>query len=146
MNISPKANQLIYLASPYSHIDHQVEISRYKIAARVSAAILSSGYNVYSPICHSHPIHIYGGLSGKWEQWQQLNKHMMMLSNELWIASIDGWKTSTGVRAEIEFFRGLGRDILLIGMNAHGGQFDNFTMHESCLWWQARYLQEDDLI
>ena len=47
---------MIYLASPYTHDDPNVERERYESVCTVCAKFARLGKHVYSPIAHWHPI------------------------------------------------------------------------------------------
>lgn len=48
-----------YLATPYSKFEGGLEAA-FRAAAEVAAKLVRQGESVYSPICHTHPIAIYG--------------------------------------------------------------------------------------
>jgi hypothetical protein len=69
------------------------------------------GWNVFSPITHSHPLALCG-LKGSWEFWQKIDVEYLILSERVVVLCLDGWKESTGVTAELEIARQLGIEIL----------------------------------
>jgi hypothetical protein len=53
-------DDLVYLASPYTHADKAVMEDRFRAACRYAACLMRRGINVFSPIAHSHPIAQFG--------------------------------------------------------------------------------------
>lgn len=91
----------IYLASPYTHCDASVRAKRFEAACRAAAALMRSGRIVFSPIAHGHPICEHG-VPSDWTQWQELDRHMLRHCDELVVLTLDGWRESCGVQAEID--------------------------------------------
>lgn len=109
---------LIYLASPYSHINSEVRHARYEAVLKMTAKmILKWGLIVYSPIAHNHHIalmHEERNESYAFSFWEKFDKKMISRCDELWIYTIDGWKESKGIKAEQEFALSLGMKIRLV--------------------------------
>ena len=61
-----------------------------------------------SPIVHSHHLHTECGLGGDWETWAALDHALIDACSEVVVLLIDGWKTSAGVAAEVEYARSIG--------------------------------------
>jgi nucleoside 2-deoxyribosyltransferase len=111
---------VIYLASPYSHADPAVREARYQAACRTTAALLRAGLVVFSPIVHSHPLVAFALPTG-WDFWERIDRAYLARCDELVVLMLDGWKESTGVRAEIALARGLGKPVRFLGVDeAHG--------------------------
>jgi len=95
----------IYLAIPYTGMQE----SSYRQANVASVAVLNEGYNVFSPITHSHPLAQLEGLNvpHTWEYWSQIDYQFLDWADEMWVVvPEEGMKTvldSTGVNAEIEY-------------------------------------------
>jgi len=89
------------LACPYSHPSAEVKQQRFEIANKVAAKLMREGYNVFSPISHTHSIAIVGGLPEDWEFWEKYDRMFLGMTSELWVIRIDGWYESKGVRAEM---------------------------------------------
>lgn len=92
---------MIYLASPYSHESKIVREYRFKMAAYCAAWLVQQDNVVFSPICHSHPMAVEGGLSGTWEFWQQYDLAFLEFATEMVVVTLDGWYESKGVMAEM---------------------------------------------
>lgn len=104
MGTTPRPDGLAYLATPYSKYRlglHQAFID----AAALAAKLLTAGVKVYSPIAHTHPLAIYGGLDPlDHEIWLPFDQAMMAASDCLIVAQMEGWRESRGVAHEIAFF------------------------------------------
>lgn len=103
--------ELIYLASPYSHHDPLVVEARFEAVCREASRLMGEGYLIYSPIAHTHPIAIRGGLPTDWEFWRDYDEAIISRCTELWVLTLDGWDTSRGVSAELQIADALGLPI-----------------------------------
>lgn len=93
---------LCYLATPYSKLEL---VKAFEDAARIAAALLSSGMKVYSPIAHTHPLAIYGHLDPLDHSiWLPFDEAMMRVCDALIVAHMSGWDESVGIAHEIAFF------------------------------------------
>jgi hypothetical protein len=93
---------LIYLASPYSHLDPAIKQARVIAVARVAGELINQGYLVFSPVAHGETIVLNNpGFGDDWQRWQLVSRGMIAKCDEVWIAMIDGWNESMGVRSEI---------------------------------------------
>ena len=54
--------ELIYIASPYSHESQNVMRDRFHAVCEYAGRMMQAGKVVYSPIAHSHPIAMRVGL------------------------------------------------------------------------------------
>lgn len=104
----------IYLACPYSHQDPKVREHRFNTSCNVSASLLKEGHVVISPISMSHPIAISNDLPLTFEFWQKQNHEFIRWCEEVYVLTIDGWKTSNGIKDEIEFATEIGRKVRYI--------------------------------
>jgi len=95
----------VYLAIPYSQIDKD---SSYRQANEATCLIINDGYNVFSPITHSHPLtKCKAELRGDWEFWQHIDYQFLDWSDEMWVLIPEEGKEpvlkSIGVNAEIKY-------------------------------------------
>lgn len=95
---------LIYLASPYSHEDSEVRELRFRAVCYAASILIQRGYQVFSPIAHSHPIARCLGPDCELDLnlWLELDKRMLAACDELVVLTLDGWLSSKGIAAEIE--------------------------------------------
>jgi len=96
---------LVYLATPYSKYELGIEAA-FKDACKLTADLQKVGLYVFSPIAHSHPIAVHGGLDPlDYRIWAPWNEKFMLSSSCLLVGKLAGWSQSVGVWAEIDFFR-----------------------------------------
>lgn len=110
MNDFYENDRVAYLASPYSHPNSDVKEKRLHIVNKVVCELVRSGKMVYSPLTHNTTIDRFG-ISGGWELWGPFDRVMLSRCNYLLVLKQDGWETSKGVLAEIQYARELGMEI-----------------------------------
>jgi hypothetical protein len=105
--------RLSYLACPYTHKDHAVMVDRFQKANKASARYMANGEYIYSPISHTHPIAeaAEGTLPRHWDFWEGYDRTMISCCDRLLVLTIDGWKESKGVQAEIKIAEEMGLPI-----------------------------------
>lgn len=104
-------NGYFYLASPYSDPDPKTREARFLAVCRAAAWLMETGIHVYCPIAHSHPI-AEAGLDWDGDKWVEYDKIFMDKADGLIVFMLDGWRDSSGVRAEIAIFTQSGKPIL----------------------------------
>lgn len=96
---------LYYLATPYSKYPKGLEHA-FRDAARLTARLLVEGLKVYSPIAHTHPIAIHGGLDPlAHDVWLPFDEAIMAKADALLVAHMEGWNDSFGIAHEIGVFK-----------------------------------------
>ncbi len=105
---------MIYLASPYSHEDKEIRVERHHAVCEEMVAMISRGVHVFSPIAHSHYTATAFDLPSDWEYWSLIDRAFIQLSTEVYVLKLDGWESSRGVQAEIEYARKLGKPITFL--------------------------------
>jgi nucleoside 2-deoxyribosyltransferase len=108
---------MIYLASPYSHPDATVRDARFQAVCRAAAALIRAGQHVFSPIAHSHAIATYG-LPTDWAYWESAARAHLETSDEVVVLTLDGWRESIGVAAEIAIAAELGKPVRYLAPEA----------------------------
>jgi hypothetical protein len=93
--------ELIYLASPYTHRDPDVQERRFRAACQHAAHMLRAGRQVFSPIVHGHPICRHG-LPGDWIFWEPFCRTVLERCDRFVILKLPGWETSAGIANETE--------------------------------------------
>lgn len=102
---------LAYLATPYTKYPHGPHIA-FRHACKIAARLVQSGVNVYSPIAHTHPIAVHGGLDIlDLTIWLPFDELMMSRCDTLIVAHMEGWQESKGIAHEIKFFLDAGKPI-----------------------------------
>lgn len=105
---------LVYCASPYTRYKDGIDCA-FKDVSALAARLLRLGVSVYSPIAHTHPIAIYGGLDPlDHKLWLPFDEAMMRACSALVVAQMDGWRESFGVLHEIKFFAGQRKPIFYL--------------------------------
>lgn len=104
---------MIYLASPFWHVDPLVRKTRVLLAAQETVKYMRQGIHIFSPIVYSgigltdyrEPV---GPLPNEHDFWLSFDLDMMRRCEALWILCIEGWKESRGVRQEEQAAMALG--------------------------------------
>ena len=94
--------KLVYLAVPYSDPDPSVRERRFQAANEAAGILMRAGLYVYSPISHSHPIAIAGGLPLDWDYREGYDREILSHCGALVVLEIAGWRESTGVTGELK--------------------------------------------
>lgn len=108
---------MIYLASPYTHPDPAVRETRFQAACRQAAEMFRCGIPVFSPIAYSHAIAAHD-LPLEWDFWARFDRAFLEVCAEVWVLTLDGWRESRGVQAEIELAHELGKPVVLVEPDA----------------------------
>lgn len=117
---------LTYLACPYSHEDPKIMTMRFVIVTYAGAKLMGKNprLNIFSPITHSHPLH-KAGMNADWKTWKRIDTEYLRLSKQLYVLTLEGWKESVGVTAEIKIAQQLGIPIYYLDPQTFG-----MTIHE----------------
>ena len=99
---SSERSKLVYLAAPYSHPDPKTREDRFREINKVASMLMKRGVFIYSPISHSHPIAVAGGLPTGWEFWNQYDEIMLSACGLMIVLMMPGWQESVGVSNEIK--------------------------------------------
>lgn len=103
---------MIYLASPYTHADPDVQTARFFAACEAAAQIAAAGFAVFSPIAHSVPLCTYGAPDSA-DYWQGLDDAIMRGACDcVVVLCLDGWTLSRGVSHEVALAYGLGLPVV----------------------------------
>ncbi len=63
VSITPRLEDVYYFAHPYTVRDAdgnfvpEAEEANFQLCCQRSARLIEAGFNIYAPICHTHPIH-----------------------------------------------------------------------------------------
>lgn len=117
-NVPPKSDMvaddgqdLVYLATPYTHKNPEVRAERFRVVNRVAAEMMAGGTHVFSPISHTHEMSVQHELPHDWQYWQNNCRVMVSRCDRLVVLMQDGWRESVGVRAEIELAHSQGMPV-----------------------------------
>lgn len=101
-----------YLATPYSKYADGIEAA-FVEAAKQTALLIRAGVRVYSPICHTHPAAIHGGIDPLDHGiWLPADEPFVRAARGLLVCKLTGWKDSYGVSVEIRAFRKAGKPVI----------------------------------
>jgi len=114
VEMSRRPSSLVYLASPYTHIQPEVMEARYQAALEKTAQLTRQGAAVFSPIVHSHPMGLAFNLPQDWSFWERVDRAFIAQCSELLVLCLPGWEQSTGVRAEIAIAHQLGIPVRML--------------------------------
>jgi len=95
--------ELIYLASPYTHKDLNIQEERYQKVLVCAADLIQSGFYIYSPIIHNHHIAKIANLPIGFNYWKAFDLFMLQKCDGLLIYCLPGWQKSVGIKGEIEY-------------------------------------------
>lgn len=102
---------LIYLATPYSKYPEGLEIA-FRRASALAARLMLRGLKVYSPIAHTHPLAIHGGVNPLDHSiWLPFDEAIMKKADALLVARMKSWERSYGISEEIKFFNAAGKPV-----------------------------------
>jgi Domain of unknown function (DUF1937) len=101
-----------YLATPYSKYPEGIE-EAFRLACRATAKLIRAGVRVYSPIAHTHPVAIHGGLDPfDHATWLPADRPFMEAARALVVLMADGWRESVGIAEEIRIFHESGKPVI----------------------------------
>jgi hypothetical protein len=104
-------NNLWYLATPYSKYPDGIEAA-FIDACKAAGALIKLGWNVYSPIAHTHPIAIHAGIDPLDHAiWLPFDDAMMQAAYGILVVRMPGYDKSFGIAHEIKTFRDAGKPI-----------------------------------
>lgn len=103
-----------YLASPYSHADHNVMEERYLRNVEACADLTRNYITCYSPIVHFHQVAKLHDMRTDFFFWQQHNENMLRKAERLYVLTLPGWDISRGVNWELGFARALRLEALFV--------------------------------
>jgi hypothetical protein len=97
-----KRKTLIYLAAPYSHADPAVRQERFERINAAASYLMRRGLRIFSPISHTHPIALAGGLPLGWDFWEGYDTEILSVCRAIVVLMLPGWDTSKGVHGEAQ--------------------------------------------
>lgn len=124
-------SQLTYLACPYSNPDDAIRAGRFASVNRIAATLMQAGHLIFSPISHTRPIALAGDLPHGFDFWEQYDTAFLKACKAIIVLTIDGWRESVGVQAEIKIAGELGIPIRYID---ECGQFQDGCDHDAVVY------------
>lgn len=105
-----------YVGSPYSKYTEGLDAACSDVC-KVMAWLLSHKIPCFSPIAHTHPIAVHGGIDPRDHSfWLPADLPMMKGAHGLIVAEMDGWEESYGVNWEMEQFKIMGKPIWYLNL------------------------------
>jgi len=106
MSILPVYSHILYVASPYTHVEAEIRDARFAAVCRAMVKLIADGWLAYSPIAHTIPLNQHGGAGSTWQDWSDYDLRFIRQCHAGFaILKLDGWKISVGVTAELEAAR-----------------------------------------
>jgi len=111
---------LYYFAHPYTCRDsdgnyvHAGEEANFRLCCVRSGELLRRGFNIYSPVIHSHPIHIATPeflKNHEHEMWYELDNEFIARTCWNGIIMAPEWEKSTGCTHEKKMFEDMGLQV-----------------------------------
>lgn len=124
--IQEPSKSLIYLAAPYSDPDPAVSQRRFELINVAASYMMRQGLRVFSPISHSHPIAMAGGLPTGWEYWEAYDSAILSTCWAFVVLMLPGWHLSVGVGGETNIARNLQLQCFWAGVDG----LDEFLLEE----------------
>lgn len=103
-----------YLATPYSKFPAGLDAA-HACACKATAKLIAAGVPVYSPIAHTHPVAVHGGMDPLDHKiWMPADKPMMVAAHGLIVLMMATWDDSYGISVEIKEFTAAGKPIIYL--------------------------------
>lgn len=107
-------NHLFYLASPYTHKSKLVEKERLNMISKIAALLLQKDIKGIYPISSSVEVAKHLGHLTTFEHWKDLDYLYIEKTDGIIVANMPGWRTSTGVTAEIKHAIKIGLPVYIL--------------------------------
>lgn len=102
-----------YIATCYTKFEEGYEAA-YEFACKVAAEMMMEGFEVFSPIAHSHSLshHLPKEVVFSHDFWMARDEPLMAQAVGLVVCMSPNWEESKGIAHEIDFFRARGKPIM----------------------------------
>lgn len=100
-----KMNEIIYIASPYSHTDPAVVQSNFETVSKYCAQCVKNGEVLISPITYGHTLLTFEEMPSSWEFWTNFCLSILVKCDRIRVVKMDGWDKSAGVEGELSCAR-----------------------------------------
>jgi len=110
----------IYLCMPYSHPEIDRREARFRLSNQLAARLIEKGFNVLSPISHSHPIAEFMNNHNDSNFWTRLDIEWIKHCDEMFVANHPAWRSSKGIAKEIQAAIDLGIPVRLVDLTTGG--------------------------
>ncbi|MCW2255833.1 nucleoside 2-deoxyribosyltransferase [Providencia alcalifaciens] len=103
--------KIYFIACPYSDPDSNVVEMRFQECTKIAAELAVQGIATYSQITITHPINLYLAEQGKKVSWSAIDMEFLARCDGLIVLTLPGWDKSSGVAAEINYFKEKGMPV-----------------------------------
>lgn len=95
----------VYVAAPLTHKDADVVATRLKNCAIACGILMRKHYPVLCPNMLTEGINVHSSerFPTHWEYWRDLDLSILRHAKMLLVVQLEGWDTSVGVTAEIQY-------------------------------------------
>lgn len=101
-----------YLATVYTKHPDGISAAFAGACEAVATLWRERGVKTFSPIAHTHPVAIHGGIDPLDHTiWMPLDEPMMRAAHGLLVVEMPGHEHSKGIAAEVEAFRSMNKPI-----------------------------------
>jgi len=120
--LKDRTKGLYYFAHPYTCVGKdgkyvpEGEEANFRLCSYRAGRLLLKGYNIYAPICHTHPIHRATPkflATHEHELWYQLDMDFIARTDFTGIILAPDWELSVGCIMEKEWFMKHNKPVLL---------------------------------
>ena len=129
-----------YLATPYSHSDHNIQRIRFLQVTWMASELLRQNIYTYSPITHNIAMNAMG-IFGDFKDWMSFDHSMLERCDRLLVLQLQGWEDSKGVAAEIACAKELGMPIEYLEAPAHMPSYQDSDPQNPLITLISRYKQ-----
>jgi hypothetical protein len=107
---------MIFVSGPYSSSDPEVKKARVKAIASACIKIMQDGNIAISPLTFGLSLieKSEQSLPDSYEFWDRFCREFVATAQEMWVLSLDGYGSSTGVKAEIDAAKELNIPVKLV--------------------------------
>lgn len=106
----------VYLASPYTRLADTLGLDEAaRIVALAAGCLMDEGCVVFSPIAHGHAVATAFDFDKKDQGfWMAQCYPVAYAANVCVVLKMDGWQESSGVKAEVDFFKAHGKPVIYV--------------------------------
>lgn len=92
---------MIFISSPFSSPFPATQQERYERVMEFTSIMLSSGYQVFSPIVYCVPMAARFKLPGDADYWAKFNIEFLRNCEAMFLLQLPGWDQSKGIQLEL---------------------------------------------
>jgi hypothetical protein len=116
---------LIYVGSPYSHKDKEIQTKRHYMVSNYVADLNASGQLAFSPITYGLSLIEFEDMPSDWGFWSSFCISFLNKCDALHVLKFEGWDTSEGLSQEISYAESCGMPIEYIDIEFNPNKRNN---------------------